>query len=808
MRPGFFHTYFAREVLLGVTLTIWTCGGGEPTVTQVLRKDVAAWVQHFKDHELPTERRLAVYCLGEFGANARPAVGLLLQAARDPLDPDLRRLALEGLGKIGTDAAEAVAYLLEVIGKTEVPAVLRAAACDAVGRIAPALPEVEKALLSACRDQRKNIRHAALESLLTVALSKGSQASAAALVAALREPEDTELAASALCCLGAGSAEALTAALVRDRNVAVRVTAASTLGRLQTTSTLSTDALIRAARKDASPEVRAAALEVLGLLKITSKEALDAFGTGLGVTDVSAQAEAALRSIGKVALPVLEKALSARGSAVRIAACRVYEALGEAAAEACGAVVPLLDEKEVGVVQAAGAALSAVGPAAAKTAPALEAAAGRQQDVATRHTLELALANVRRAPGSAPYKSPLEAVVNERLRHVLANGVSPEQRAAAATVLHTRQDDGAANAQALMKALADHDLNVRIAAAKSLAYFGAHSAEAVPVLTDMLGGETRMQKAALAALAGSGEHAQAALPAVVALVKTPVVDEDHEFRDVLSFALRAMGVEASRALTNALQDQDKDIRLRAALVLKSMGLIGLPALPRLLDLAVEDHDEVALAALDAIGAMGLDAVDAAADLRAMVGGDPRPSRRAQAALALSEMGKDKQRGPKIIEVLTLALMDPDEHVCRAAHTALTIIGESALPAVREIIKISAGEVPFWVLRVMARLKADPDTVIPQIMLVTQPDKLPLERANAAEVLGYYAPERQELIPILVRVLADPVDYVARAAHRSLESFGMEALPALEAALKDRDPRRRRRAFVALEALQKLKAKND
>jgi len=788
----------------------WACRGGEDAavaVTQVLRKDVAAWVQHFKDHELPEERRLAVYCLGEFGAGARSAAGVLLQAARDPLDPDLRRLALEALGMVGADAAEAVPYLLEVIGKAEEPLAARAAACDSLGRIAPAAPEVEKALLSACRGQHKNIRHAALESLLTVALTKESKAGVAALVSALREPEDTELAASALCCLGTGSAEALAVALARDGDVAVRVTAARTLGRMQVAAVSATDALVRAARKDASSEARGAAIAVLTQLKIANREALDAFVAGLGVPGVSEQAEAALQAAGKPALPVLEKALSSRTAAARIAACRVFEALGENAAEAAGEVARLLDEKEAGVVQAAAGALSAMGPAAAKAAPALEASAGLRQEAAARRAMELALANVRRTPGSKPFKSPLEAVTTERIRQVLAESASPEQRADAATVLRGRQDDGEANAKALIKALADHDLNVRVAAAKSLAFFGLHAAEGVPVLTDMLSsGELRLQKAALAALAGIGENAKSALLSVVTLAKTPVVDEDREFRDVLSFALRAMGADASRWLANAMQDQDKDVRLRAARALKSMGPVGLPALPRLLDSAVEDNDEVAVTALDAVGAMGLDAADAAADLRAILTDDPRPPRRAHAALALSEMGRDKQRGPKIIEVLTLALMDPDEQVCRAAHTALTIIGEPALPGLREIIKVSEGEVPFWVLRVMARLKADPETVIPRLMQVTLPGKLPLERANAAELLGYYAPERKEMLPFLVRVLGDRVDYVARAAHRSLEYFGTEAAPALDAALKDRDPRRRRRAFAALEAIRKPKPK--
>ncbi|MBI3828398.1 MAG: HEAT repeat domain-containing protein, partial [Planctomycetes bacterium] len=170
------------------------------------------------------------------------------------------------------------------------------------------------------------------------------------------------------------------------------------------------------------------------------------------------------------------------------------------------------------------------------------------------------------------------------------------------------------------------------------------------------------------------------------------------------------------------------------------------------------------------------------------------------ALALSSVGKDKELGAKVIERLTLTLMDPEPDVCRAAHTSLTIIGDPVLPKLREIVKV-ADETPFWVLRVMARLKADPEAVIPRMEKLVLPGMSSQERTNAAELLGYYAPEHKEIVPILVRALKDRDRYLVQAAIFSLSSYGADALPLLESATRSRDPRLRKNAVAALAAVR-------
>ena len=118
-----------------------------------------------------------------------------------------------------------------------------------------------------------------------------------------------------------------------------------------------------------------------------------------------------------------------------------------------------------------------------------------------------------------------------------------------------------------------------------------------------------------------------------------------------------------------------------------------------------------------------------------------------------------------------------------------------------MLKLGEGDAPYWALRVLARLKADPADVVPRLLDYCDPGKLPIERAVCAELVGNYAPDHPESIPVLLRVLGDREDFVARASIRSLVPFGDIAVPSLQKLLKQRNPLLRRRAIDALEAIQ-------
>jgi HEAT repeat protein len=183
-----------------------------------------------------------------------------------------------------------------------------------------------------------------------------------------------------------------------------------------------------------------------------------------------------------------------------------------------------------------------------------------------------------------------------------------------------------------------------------------------------------------------------------------------------------------------------------------------------------------------------------------------PSWRRAAAEALGSIELDFSKGDKhgVVDALLPVLLDPDPDLSWSGYLALYLIGEPALPKLRWLMEINENEVPFPVLRVMAKLKADPETVLPKIAAMTRPGRRSTERATAARILSLYAPEHVEPLPVLIGMLRDRDAYVVRAARVALGSYGRVAIPALQAALRGRDPSIRREALVLLEELRTAK----
>lgn len=612
----------------------------------------------------------------------------------------------------------------------------------------------------------------------------GPQAAAAvpALLKTAQDPLHADLrrfATDALGCVGpaakAATAPLLLALKEPQQAVNLRRTIVEALAKIDPADAAVARELVRAARED-NELVRRAGIEgcVTLLLESDSREAQLALKDSLTEPKFAEYAAQAVR-------PLREK-----GAAL----------LAEV----------LQKDREPPCKRAAAEALGRMGADARPAMQALTQAARKDRAPDVKAAAQAALA--RLASGgvqdpddpepAGPPKYAAEALGTAEVAKQLLEARTPDKRFEAAVVLRQRAADAAEAVPALLKALNDPDLKVKTAAARSLAVFRAQAKDALPVLIDWLGtGEAVLQRAALAGLAGIGVESPQALIMLRALAKSGAADDDLEMRDLLGLALRAQGTPAAEFLATALDDDDAKIRVRAARYLRAMGDVGLAAVPKLIEVAGGPDDDAAYAAFDAIGSMGPNVKTVCGDLLAFLQ-DPRAGRRQHAALALSTLGKDPELGPRIIERLALSLMDPEEDVCRGAHTSLTIIGAPVLPKLREIVKV-ADETPFWVLRVMARLKADPGEVIPRMLKLTLPGMQRLERANAAELLGYYAPEHPEIIPALARMLGDREKFVARAAEQSLAAFGAAAYPALEAALRSRDPRMRQNAVAALEA---------
>jgi len=339
-----------------------------------------------------------------------------------------------------------------------------------------------------------------------------------------------------------------------------------------------------------------------------------------------------------------------------------------------------------------------------------------------------------------------------------------------------------------------------------LAFRGAAAKPAVPLFVSWLRvPEPKLQGAALSGLAAVGAQTPEATKAVVELALSPHVPKDEKTVGLLAFALRTHGAEAAPLLAKGLSGEDAEVARRAA---KSLAMLGEMAVAVHADLqrAILSTDEgLVVAAVDALRRLGPVArEDVPTLLRFLT--YAAPAWRRAAADALGQMDLDYAKGDPhgVIEALLPVLLDPKPEVSQSGIRALCRIGKPALPKLRWLMDINENEVPFAVLRVMARLRDRPEVVLPKITTLIRPGHRPKERITAIEVLSLYAPERLEPLPTLIGMLRDREDNVADAARDAVRTYGRAAVPALEQALRGRDPAIRREALELLEELREAK----
>ena len=776
---------------------------------RILGRDANEWVARLKRTEQAEERKLAMFCLAEFGPAAAGAVPELLAVSKDELQPENQRWAALTLGAIGPAAKAALPHLLALLNDAALPASYRAAACGALPQIDPEDARVRRAVLAAMRDRSAEVRAEAIDAAVT--LAPAEPAAVAALAKALLTAEDAPAAASALLCIGDAGIETLVKTLERGGD-ATRAAAAEALGYMGRDAAKTLPVLLRSLKRERIPKTQLAM--TLAAARIGPKDSavletlierlapIEPGAEGKNDQELYALETRVLAAAGQAALPVLETALRARDVHVRLFAVNVLSKL-PASEGIVQDLIARAQDKSVAVRLAALKALDAYGPAAAQAHEALLSIAKNEvMDVNVKHAAQLAALNVARENGSPRHKSALEAKTDEELLALLRDR-APAVRQEAAEALRTRTEATEAMAAALIDALDDLDERVRIAAARSLVRFGKFSGAALLKMTEWLESENvALRKAALVALAGMGADAKPALPVIVATATSPSVETDEELRKFLAIVLRAIGPDAATALQAELKSAEPKVRARAARALGSMQAVAAAALLDLIELSKSALDSDAQAGFEALGAMGpLGYMLAGEHLVRTIRGDLFAERRKWAAWAAGEI-KVPADGDKanLIDALLLALLDEDEGVCRGAHGALVRIGEAALPKLRDMLKLGEGEAPYWAVRVMARMKADPQDVIPRLIELTQPGKRPVERGTAVELLGEYAPAHPEMLPTLLRVLGDREDYVARLAVSSLAPFGEGAVEPLKQLLKQRNPLLRRRAIDGLAAV--------
>jgi HEAT repeat protein len=780
-----------------------------PAVKTILGRDVNEWIEFLKTHEDPEKRKTAMVCLADFGPAAADAVEELLAVSADEIQPENQRWAAITLAAIGPAAKPALGPLLAILNNSTQPS-HRAAACNALAQIAPEDSRVRKAVLHALQDKCPEVRAEAIDAAATIA--PFDSAALPALGKLLLNAEMAKPAAVALLCAGPGGLPTLLRGL-EEGGSRTREAAASALHQLGSSSSETLPALLKALKHEGDAKAQMALALAASRLAPRDQAVLETLAERLALSSGSNDDEAeknlaaeemrVLVAAGERALPALQKILRARDNRIRLSAVGLLAQL-PATAESVADLVARSQDKDRLVSLAAIKALNDLGPLAASAHSALEMiAANEGDDESVRHAAILAALNTGRAPNEPRHRSWLDSKDQAAVIKLLQKG-DAEARREAAAALRGRADDTGAVASALLDALDDPDDNVRSAAAHSLVTFGNFARVALPKLANWLEtGAPALQKSALVALAGMGVDAKPALPSVIVLVLCTALDDDDSLRGLLAIVLRQIGPEAAPLLAEKLKCPLAPQRARAAEALGAMGEVGAPAIPDLIELAKSAVDSDAQAACAALRDMGPVAYSLAAEFLAKtLRADVFAERRKWAVWALGGI-KTPPEGDKagVIDALCLALLDEDESVCRAAHSALVAIGPPALPKLRELLKQDQGEAPYWAVRVMARMKADPGEILPRLAELTQPGKRDIERGTAAEFIENYAPEHTEMIPVLLRVLGDREDFVAHAAMRTLSLFGTQALSPLKSLLHQRNPLLRQRALEALDMLQ-------
>jgi len=271
----------------------------------------------------------------------------------------------------------------------------------------------------------------------------------------------------------------------------------------------------------------------------------------------------------------------------------------------------------------------------------------------------------------------------------------------------------------LIRELQDSDSDIRSIAAVTLGEIGPEAKDAIPALIQLLqdqDAEGFARANAALALGQIGEGTEDAMSVLIQALR----DQDKYVRRDAAGALEEIGtpraIKAAKdryrmvvtlgwigsedeipALIQALQNEDKDVRVNAVVTL---GQIESEDVVSVLMGALQDQDEwVRVNAAWTLGQRGESAVDAVPILiRALRDQDEWV--RYHAAMALGEIGEGASNA---VPALMHALRDQDKYVRRYAVGALGKIGKGAVPALIRTLKNGNVNVPFfatWTLGIL------------------------------------------------------------------------------------------------------------
>jgi HEAT repeat protein len=334
-----------------------------------------------------------------------------------------------------------------------------------------------------------------------------------------------------------------------------------------------------------------------------------------------------------------------------------------------------------------------------------------------------------------------------------------------------------------------------------------------------IGPEAKAAAPALASLVNDSSYANSTMaaralirigPPAVASVVPLLQDPRAAVRKTAAEILGRIGPEAKEAvpaLTRALTDTDRGVRLQATTALGQIDPGNAAVRAAELIAALKDKDpEVRGTAAESLGQLSPAPAGVVDALTAALRDDSFQVRLA-AVYALGKLG------PAGVPALQGAVQHTDTHIRTTALSRLGDLGDlgdaarPALPTLREAlrdadleVRVAAGE---------ALTKLDPTTPLDD--LVAELTKAlggadESQRKQAAEALGRLGPAAKSAVPLLVKLLKSGSPEQRDQAVRALGGLGpaaREAVPALIEALQDRETDRQMAADRAASKLRGL-----
>jgi HEAT repeat protein len=616
----------------------------------------------------PVIREHTAYTIGQLGAIAKPLAPDVQKLCTDP-DENVRGVAFDTLRVTGVADPVALAKLL----KDKREDVVRLAA-ELIPFVTEMPAEAVPPLMDALTGDNSNIHAAAAEGLAAAGpkAAPAAQALADAVKKAYPAEYDPKTArldgpeASFWKALGriGEPAVAPTAKLLEHSNMLVRSLAARTLGEIGPAAKGAKDAL-KKALTDMTVNVAVEAAIALVKLGESPQDALDLMKRAIdapneGVAGYAIEAIPRLGDSGKPLVPLAIAKMSDANPNTRAAAIWLVGQLPPAEATKYAAEVGKQATDELAEIRRfAGRILAQIGPAGSPAAEAVGKALAVEKEEDARDQFVEAL--IAMGPGAKPALPGL-------LPLVAAKGLPTLLRAKATDAAAIADPASPEVAAALVKAAADDELNVRVAAAEAIGKLNPLPPNALNTLVQLAKSDPKNgpRVAALRAMAQAGPKAKAAAPELDAIANGPQPGLAM-WAKVARAAVDGNIASAAPAIRKGLNDRNVQVRAAA-----TEALLLLPSqpddLPHLLRLLKDVNGPTRASAATGVGRFGAAAKDAVPELRRLLD-DREVEVRIAAADALGLIDSAAQPAVRKLKELRF-----DPQVKFAAQRALDKIG--------------------------------------------------------------------------------------------------------------------------------------